>query len=130
MRIKTRAVLLGRTVRESEHVLPVASLAQVTRDVRFPRLALYGGLLALALGSWLGVSLFVDGARAASPSLLGQGALLVAAGVAVELAVTSLWPGARGRCRVVFVPRRGRALCVGGLDVDAAERALSALRAR
>lgn len=130
VRIKTRAELLGRTVRESEHVLPPGSLARATRDVRFPRLALYGGLFALALGSWLGVSLFVDGARAASPSLLGQGLLLVAVGVAIELALTSLWPGARGKCRVVLVPKKGGALCIGGLDVDAAERALSALRAR
>lgn len=128
--IKTKTEMLGRTVRESEHVLPPGSLARATRDVQFPRLALYGGLFALAVGSYLGVTLFVDGARAASPSLLGQGLLLVAVGVAIELALTSVWPGARGKCRVVFVPRKGGALCVGGLDVDAAERTISALRAR
>ena len=128
VRIRTRVVMLGRTVREIEHVLPAASLLRATREVRFPRVMLYAGLLALALGSFFGVWLFVDGARAASPSMIGQGLLLVAVGVGIELATTALLPGGRGRCRVVFVPRRGASVCVGGLDVDAADRTLALLR--
>ena len=128
VRVRTRLVMLGRTLRESEHVMPAAALMRATREVRFPRVTLYAGLLALALGSFFGVWLFVDGARAASPSMLGQGLLLVAVGIALELALTALVPGAKGRCRLVLVPRRGSAVCVGGLDIDAADRTLARLR--
>ena len=109
-------------------VTTALSLIRATREVRFPRVTLYAGLLALALGSFFGVWLFVDGARAASPSMLGQGLLLVAVGIALEVAMTALVPGGRGRCRLVLVPRRGATVCVGGLDVDAADRTIARLR--
>jgi hypothetical protein len=130
VRIRTRTELLGRVVREAEHVLPAATLVRATREVRFPRVGLYGGLLALSLGSYVGVSMLVDGARAASPSLLGQGMLLVALGVAIELGVTAVFPGARGRCRVIFVPRRGASLCVGDLDIARANELVARLSQR
>jgi hypothetical protein len=127
--LRSRTELLGRVLREVEHVVPVDSLARASREVRYPRLALYAGLFALALGAYTGVALFVDGARSASPSLLGTGLLIVALGVGLELALTSLWPGARGRCRLVLRSRSGETFCVGELDVRAADRALAQLSA-
>ncbi len=127
--LRSRTELLGRVLRESEHVVPLDNLARASREVRYPRLALYAGLFALALGAYTGVALFVDGARSASPSLLGTGLLLVALGVGLELALTTLWPGARGRCRLVLRSRSGETYCVGDLDVRAAEQALARLAA-
>ena len=123
IRIRSRAVVLGRTVREREVVLARPGLVRAVREVRYSRLAFYAGLLALALGSLVGVHTFVDGVRAASPSLLFFGSLIVATGVGVDFALASLLPGRKGRCRVLFVPRDGKAVCVGdveGADADAA----------
>lgn len=128
VRIRTRTEMLGRVLREAEYLVPRAGLAVASREVRFPRLALYAGLLALALGSYVGASLLGDGFKAASPSLLGQGLLVVALGIAIELAATALVPGTRGRCRVVLVPRKGAALCVGEVDAGEAQRTLASLR--
>lgn len=126
--VKTRTEMLGKTVSEQEHVLPVAGLLAARREVRYPRLGLYAGLLGLAFGAFVGVRFLVDGARAASPSLLASGLVLVALGIAAELLVTTILPGARGRCRLVLVPASGAPVCVAELDAEAADRALARLR--
>jgi hypothetical protein len=128
--IHARTVLLGRTVRERDHVILRSGLVRATREVRFPHLAFYSGLLALALGSYLGVATLIDGARAASPSLLLTGLLIVAAGVLLEMIMGSVQPGAAGRCRVVLLPARGRVLCVTHLDPKKADVALGLLAKR
>jgi hypothetical protein len=124
VRVRARTVLLGRTLREREHVIARGGLARATREVRFPRLAFYVGLLALAIGSYFGVATLLDGLRAASPSLLLTGLLIVAAGVLLELLFGSLEPAATGRCRIVLVPARGPSLCVAELDPAKADAAL------
>jgi hypothetical protein len=95
--------------------------------VRYPRIALYAGLLALAVGSYVGVSAFVDGVRAASPSLLASGLAIVALGLALDFALSSVAPGARGRCRLLLVPRDGAKLCVAGVDAARADALLARL---
>lgn len=125
--VLSKTEVLGRTVRERELVIPVEGLSRVAREVRYPRLAMYTGLFALAIGSYLGVTLFVDGARAGSPDLLGLGALLVAVGVALDFALTNLVPVGRGRCRVVLVPQKGPTLALGRLDPELADSALGRL---
>jgi hypothetical protein len=127
VRIRSRTELLGKSMRETEDVLPLAQIVKASREVRFARLPLYVGLLALAIGSYFGVGWVTDGARAASPSLLAQGLLVVAAGIAIELGISAVFPGARGRCRVVFYPRKGSPICVGDLEIDAADRTLALL---
>lgn len=126
--VKMRTELLGRTLRERETHIPKGSLLLVRREIRYPRLPLYAGLFALALGSYLGVSVFVDGVRAGSPDLLGLGTLLFAVGVALDFALSHLVPAARGRCRIVVVPRKGRPVAVTGLDPALADAALRKLR--
>ena len=66
--VKSRTELLGRTLRQREVVIPVERLLRATREVRYPRLGLYAGLFALAVGSYFGVSLLIDGVRTARPS--------------------------------------------------------------
>ena len=128
--VHTRTELLGRMVRERDHVILRSALQRATRDVRFPHLAFYAGLLALAVGSYLGVATLIDGARAASPSLLLTGLLIVAAGVLLEMVLGSVKPGMSGRCRVVLTPARGRILCVTQVDPKRADVALGLLSKR
>lgn len=125
VRVKTRTEMLGRTLREREHVILRSGLVRVVREVRFPRAAFYAGLLALAIGSYVGVRSFVDGVRSASPSLLVVGLVIVAIGLGADFVLGSLLPGARGRCRVAFVPRTGPVLCVGDVDAQRADDVLA-----
>jgi hypothetical protein len=125
VRVKTRTEMLGRVLRQREHVIPRSGLVRVTREVRYPKFAFYTGLLALAVGSWVGVRAFVDGVRAASPSLLVVGLLVVATGIAADFVLGTLLPGARGRCRILFFPRVGRPIAVGDVDARRADEALA-----
>jgi hypothetical protein len=127
VRVKWRVEILGHVLRDREVLLPRSGLLRAGREVRYPRLALYAGLLSLALGSYVGVSAFVDGARTASPSLLGLGILLVALGLALDFALTSVWPGTRGRCCISLVPRAGAPLSIGGVDTVRADALLNRL---
>lgn len=126
-RIQTRTELLGRTVREQTTVFSREGLARVSRDVRYPRLALNAGLLALAIGSYLGIATLVDGLRAVSPSLLLTGVLIVAAGVLLEMLFASLEPGMTGKCSVIVVPARGRGFSIAQLQAKEADSALTIL---
>lgn len=128
IRIKTRTMLLGRTIRDREIHIGRDALVRAEREVRFPRLGLYAGLLALVVGSYIGVGALVDGVRAASPSLLGTGLLIVAVGITLDVLLSSIGPSARGRCRVSFSPRRGSTICVGFVDAARADSALLRLR--
>jgi hypothetical protein len=125
--VHARTELLGRIIQERDHVILRSALRRATRDVRFPHLAFYAGLLALAIGSYLGVATLIDGARAASPSLLLTGLLIVAAGVLLEMILGSVKPGMEGRCRVVLLPARGQVLCVTEVDPKRADVALGLL---
>jgi len=127
LRVTWRVELLGRTLSERDVVVPASGLARATREVRYPRLKLYAALLALVTGTYVGMRALVDGFRAASPSLILGGLFVIALGLALDLALTSITPGARGRCRVLFVPRVGRALCVGAVDIGSADMLLTRL---
>jgi hypothetical protein len=127
LRVRWRIEMLGRTLRDRDVLVPRAALLRATREVRYPRLALYAGLLALAVGSYVGVSAFVDGVRAASPSLLASGLGIIALGLALDFALSSVAPGARGRCRLLLVPRDGAKLCVAGVEPKRADGVLARL---
>ena len=63
--------------------------------------------------------------RAASPSLLLTGLVVVVLGIAADFVLGSLLPGAQGRVRVAFVPRTGKVLCVADIDATRADDALA-----
>jgi hypothetical protein len=126
--VKSHTEVLGRTLREREVVIPIESLLRATREVRYPRLGLYAGLFALAVGSYFGASMLIDGVRAGSPELIGVAALLMAAGVGLDFLLESAGGGMRGKCRVVLVPRGGPALAVGDVDPVQADAALGRLK--
>lgn len=125
--IHTKTQLLGRTLNERDIHIPIEALLKATREVRYPRLALYTGLGALALGSYFGISLFVDGARAGSPELLGIGLLLVVVGIALDYVLSNIVPSGPRSCRVVLVPRKGPTVALGRVDPLRADEALSRL---
>ncbi|HLK35239.1 MAG TPA: hypothetical protein VKU41_00715 [Polyangiaceae bacterium] len=127
LRIKWRVELLGRTLRDHDVVVPRTALVRAAREVRYQGIAFYAGILSLALGSYVGVATFVDGVRAASPSMLVVGIAIVALGVGLDFALSIAVPSARGRCRLVFVPRTGAKLCVGEVDIAAADAILARL---
>jgi len=121
--------VMGRTVRKKQTLIPLEGLARAERQVRYPRLPLYAGLLALAVGSYVGVMLVTDAVRAGSPQLLAFGALVFGVGVACDLVFSSLWRSRPGRYVLVFVPRKGRVLALETEDERAADAALARLAA-
>ncbi len=130
VRIRARTEMLGRTLRDREIVIGSEALARAVREVRFPRLGLYAGLIALAIGTYVGVGALTDGARVASPSLLAWGFLFVVAGVVLDLILSSVRYGAKGKCRIVLAPRKGSVVCIGGVDPKRADAALASLAQR
>jgi hypothetical protein len=126
-----RVDLLGKTLRERASVVPFERIAELSREVRFARAGTYAGLLALVLGTYFGVTLLSDGVRApgGSPTLVGLGLGVVALGLLLDFALTSLLDGARRKVRLVVVPDRGRRLCIAGLDAGAADDVLRRLAA-
>jgi hypothetical protein len=127
VRIQWRTEMLGRTLVEHDVLLPRAEIARAVREVRYPSLGLYVGLFAMAAGSFVGVSILVDGIRAGSPSVAAVGFAAMALGIALDFVLSSLVPGRRGRCKMLVVPRRGSSLCVGGLDIASADALLARL---
>ncbi len=121
--------LLGRTLRERATLVPLSNLASVTREVRFARLGMYAGLVALVIGSYVGMGLFVDGVRVpgGSATLLGLAVLFILLGLLIDFALSSLSDSVRGKCRLLVVPRKGRALCVGSLNPRDADAVLSSV---
>jgi hypothetical protein len=123
--------LLGKVLRDRSAVVPLTNLARVTREVKYARGGLYAGLAALVLGTYFGMGLFVDGLRVpgGSASLLAMAVALIVSGIALDFVLSSALDSARGRCSIVVVPRKGRPLCVAGIDVAQADAMLSGVTA-
>lgn len=128
--LRSKVSLLGRELRDIHAIYPNDGLSSVARDVRYPSLPLYVGLLALLIGTYAGVSFLSWGVQSASPRLLGYGLLALIAGIVLDLGLTSLLPGLRGECRLVIVPTKGRKVCVGRLDLQSTDRLLAELGKR
>jgi hypothetical protein len=127
IRVRWQVLILGATLREHDVVLPRSSLVRAEREARFAGATLYTGLVALVVGSYVGVGTFVDGVRSASPALLGAGLAIAAAGLAIDFGLGQVAPAVGGRCRVVFAPRRGPTLCVAQVDMARADALLARL---
>jgi hypothetical protein len=130
--ISHRTELLGRVLKDAETVIPLANVASISREVRYARLGLYAGLLALVIGTYIGAGLLIDGARVpgGSPSLLGFGLVAIALGIVLDYAFAVLWDVVRRTCRLVVVPQRGRAVCIQGLDPGETDKVLAELTER
>lgn len=118
LELNHRTEMMGRTLAEHSVLVPLANLASVTREVRYARAGLYAGLAALAIGTYVGVGLFVDGLRVSSGSvsLVGLGAAIVVLGLALDFAFLSAFDSSRSKCRVVVRQRAGKAIVLAGVD--------------
>ena len=124
-----RIELLGKVLRDRATVVPLSNLARVTREVRYARLGLYAGLLALVLGTYFGMGLFVDGVRVpgGSLSLLGLAVLLMVLGLGADFVLSGASDNVRGKCRLVVEPHKGRRVCIAALDPRRADQMLSSI---
>jgi hypothetical protein len=127
VRISWRVEVLGRTLRDREIVFVREGIARIAREVRYPHAAFYTGLLALAVGSFVGVRILADGVRSASPPLLLTGLAIVATGILLDFALGSVAPGIVGRCRVILTPKSGASICLARADARRADAALTKL---
>ncbi len=125
----SRYEMLGRVLLERRMLVPIEDIRTVEREVRFPRFGLYGGLLALALGTLLGTRLFIDGLRVAGLSfpLIVIGLVCVTLGILLDMLLSGLGDSLRGRCRLLVVPRRGRGWAIGELEQNSVDRLLTEL---
>lgn len=132
LQLEEEVKLLGRVLRQRRLNIPLANLAQLTREVRYARAGMYAGLTALFLGSYLGMGLFIDGLRVpgGSFSLLGLAVFFILAGLALDFGLSSLTDDVRGKCRVVIGPKKGRKLCIGALNRAEADAMLQAIAHR
>lgn len=128
--VKGRVELLGRVIRDVSALHPLPGIASIRRDVRFPSLHLYAAIAALLAGSLAGVAMLAWGTTSQSPRLIAFGLAALLAGVLLDLALVVLVPATRGRARIVLVPRRGETICVGDVDIAAADRLLNDLARR
>ena len=130
IRVRTSTRMLGKVLREKEAVVPLDGLKRVAREVRYGQPGVYAGLVALAVGSYVGFAWFLDGLRAASLPLATAGLLIVLGGVALDFALVSLVPTRKGKCRVIITPVRGAATCVAGVDAALADGLLRKIARR
>jgi hypothetical protein len=126
--IRSRTELLGKTLRETESFIPVGGLTEAAREVRYPSLPTYVGVGALLLGSFVGLRLILDGARAGSPEFLSLGVLLLFAGLVIDYLTSRLPSRSSDRCRLLFIPTKGRTVALASAPRTAADRALAQLR--
>jgi hypothetical protein len=124
-----QVMLLGKVLRDRATLVPLANLSRVTRETRYARIGLYAGLVALVLGTYFGMGLFVDGLRVpgGSGALLEMAAATMIAGLAIDFVLSSVADNSRGKCRLLVEPRLGRRLCVSGVDPASADAMLASL---
>lgn len=129
LELSQRTELLGKVLRERSIVVPLSSLARITRETRYARLGMYVGLVALVLGSYFGMGLLVDAVRVpgGSASLFGLAVLMMVLGLALDFTFSNAADTVRGKCRMLVVPQRGRTLCLGSLDPARADAMLASI---
>jgi hypothetical protein len=129
LELSQRTELLGKVLRERSIVVPLGSLVRVTRETRYARLGMYVGLVALVLGSYLGMGLFVDAVRVpgGSASLFGLAVLMMVLGLLLDFTLSNAADTVRGTCRMLVVPQRGRVFCLGSLDPARADAMLATI---
>lgn len=127
--VKSRVEVLGKTVRERETFLATGSLVRAAREVRYPRLATYVGIVCLLIGSYFGLRFALYGVKGGSPELLALGLVILVVALVVDYALSLLPARKPDHCRIVLEPRRGRVLAVARVETTKADAALQTLRA-
>ena len=129
LEIREQKSLLGRKLRERNSLITLENVRRLSREIRYARAGTYAGLGALAIGSFLGMRLFVDGIRAPGMSLplLWLGLAAVVGGLALDFVLANWLDASQGQCRFIVVTERGRGLCLAGVEPTEVDAVLSAL---
>lgn len=130
LELSSQTLLLGRVLRNRTVRVPLVNIGSLTREVRYSGAGLYAGLFALALGTYYGTGRFEEWLHQRSAVLLLVAVLALLWGLSLDFLLTSVAHSARGRCRVIAVPLRGRAVCIGSVDVTRADALLAAVAAQ
>lgn len=128
VRVRSRIEVLGKIVREREVFLTAPNLVRAAREVRYPRLPTYVGIVALLVGSYFGLRFVLDGLRAGSPEFLGFGLAVLIAALGLDYGLTLLPSRTPSRCRLVLQPSRGKTFAFARVDRVQAEAALRTLK--
>jgi hypothetical protein len=130
LRVRSRTLFMGRTLRSSEAFYEVWRVTGAFRRARFALLRSVVGVLSLSLGVLIGGYLVFDGSRGGAPMLLLLGAGVVAAGSSLDLALNVLLPARDASVDVQVDLRGARSLRLGHVEQAEADRLLHALSMR
>ncbi|MCP4198546.1 MAG: hypothetical protein GY762_15480 [Proteobacteria bacterium] len=119
--LETEWSILGRRFRQVRTMAPISQVRALRVENRQRYMHLLIGFGALAIGTWVGIQLFVDGLRAGYPYLALVGAGVVILGIAVDLFLYFFVPAGEGRSLLVLAmgPWTMR---VCGVEYDAVRR--------
>jgi hypothetical protein len=115
--------ILGKRFRQVRTMAPIPQVRALRVENRQRYIYLLIGFGALAIGTWIGLQLFVDGLRAGYPYLALVGAGVVILGIAVDLFLYLFVPAGEGRSLLV-VAMGPWTMRVCGVEYDAARRFL------
>jgi hypothetical protein len=130
LEIEERTRAFGRVLRSRRTTFAFAGIRSVEREVRYPRLHLYVGAIALALGVLVGGIWIFDGVRGGDFVLAAIGAALLLGGAVFDLTLDVLVPAQRGRVTLEVSAERGQHVRVAGLDLTSADAFALSLRQR
>jgi hypothetical protein len=120
LQVTVQSRLLGRTLRSRTWITPLAEIVFLSRETRFARAGLYSGLLALAVGTYVGTGMVFDGLRVpgGSPSLLGFGLLVIIGGLLVDLLLSAIDRLGRQKSKLVICTRQRRNFALSGVSPE------------
>jgi hypothetical protein len=130
LRVRSRTLLMGRTLRSTDACYELWRVTGAFRRARFALLRAVIGMISLSTGVLIGGYLVFDGARGGAPWLLLIGAAVVAAGSSVDLALNVLLPARHARVDVQFDLRGAGSVRLGRVPQADADRLLNALSLR
>lgn len=130
LRVHGHTELLGRTLRTWDERFPLAGMALLRRESRFPMLPVAASVFALALGSVFGARSAIEGARAAYFPLVALGFALLLGGVLFDGLMRAVFPGVSGRTRLTVRGKDGRGAVLTALPVGELDALMDAVDAR
>jgi len=130
LRLVGHSELAGRTLQTFDVRFPLAQIAEIHREARYPHLPAAISIVALGTGFTLGARAVIEGAGAVYFPLVGLGLGLIVGGFVFDLLLRALLPGLRGRVRLRVRSVGAKAMVLGDLPIGELDRLLDALDAR
>lgn len=119
--IRQQLSWLGRTIHDRASIVPLGSVQDIEREIRYPLVHTLTGLMVAAVAVVLASVLASYGGRVQDWSLVGLGAGVALLGALLDLALDVWVPADRGTV-TVYVRTRGRVLGVRNVRIQDADR--------